>query len=140
MKYEDKTTLLWHLLLNNSFFNDIYVFIFRQKGREGEREGEKHQCAVVLHAHYWGPGLQHRHVPWLGIKPVILWFTGRHSIHWATPARAYFLTTLEYSIYLLNYLYLLLSSNLKTLHFTKGDFRPVRCVTIIHNQTYIWIQ
>ena len=28
-----------------------------------------------------------RHVPWLGIKLVTLWFAGRHSIHWATPAR-----------------------------------------------------
>ena len=24
----------------------------------------------------------------LGIEPVTLWFTGRHSIHWATPAKA----------------------------------------------------
>ena len=25
----------------------FYLFIFRQRGREGEREGEKHQCVVV---------------------------------------------------------------------------------------------
>ena len=25
----------------------IYVFIFRERGREGEREGEKHQCVVA---------------------------------------------------------------------------------------------
>ena len=47
-------------------------------------------CGCFLHAPSWGPGLQRRHVPWLGIKPVTLWFTGRHSIHWATPARAIF--------------------------------------------------
>ena len=29
------------------FFLKI-LFIFRQKGREGEREGEKHQCVVAL--------------------------------------------------------------------------------------------
>ena len=27
-----------------------YLFIFRQRGREGEREGEKHQCAVAFGA------------------------------------------------------------------------------------------
>ena len=36
---------------------------------------------------YWGPGLQSRHVLWLGIKPVTLWFAEQHSTHWATPAR-----------------------------------------------------
>ena len=39
---------------------------------------------------YWGPGPQPRHVPWLGIERVTLWFTGQCSIHWATPARAPF--------------------------------------------------
>ena len=33
--------------------------------------------------------LQPIHIPWLGIKPATLWFTGQHSIHWATPARAW---------------------------------------------------
>ena len=28
----------------------IYLFIYRQRGREGEREGEKHQCLVATHA------------------------------------------------------------------------------------------
>ena len=28
----------------------IYLFIFRKSGREGEREGEKHQCVVAYHA------------------------------------------------------------------------------------------
>ena len=32
-------------------------------------------CGCFLHAPYWGLGLQPRHVPWLGIKPVTLWFT-----------------------------------------------------------------
>ena len=66
----------------------IYLFIFRERGREGEREGEKHLCVVASYTpHTWGPGPQPRHVPWLGIKPTTLWFTGQHSIHWATPAR-----------------------------------------------------
>ena len=36
-----------------------------------------------------GPGPKPRHVPWLGIEPVTLWFAGQHSIHWATPGRAH---------------------------------------------------
>ena len=31
------------------FFQRFYLFIFRQRGREGEREGEKHQCVVASH-------------------------------------------------------------------------------------------
>ena len=31
-------------------FLRFYVFIFRQKGREGESEGEKHQCVVSSRA------------------------------------------------------------------------------------------
>ena len=29
------------------FFKGFYLFIFRERGREGEREGEKHQCVVA---------------------------------------------------------------------------------------------
>ena len=42
----------------------------------------------LSHAPSWRPGLQPRHVPRLGIEPATFWFSGRHSIHWATPARA----------------------------------------------------
>ena len=47
----------------------IYLFTFRERGREGEREGEKHQCVrdtwtdCLSHAPTWGPGPQPRHVP-----------------------------------------------------------------------------
>ena len=64
----------------------IYLFIFRGGGREKERETPV--CSCLLCTPYWGPGPQPRHVPWLGIEPVTLWFTGWHSIHWATPIRA----------------------------------------------------
>ena len=54
----------------------------------GER-GEKHQCVVASHVPPTGDlAPQPRHVPWLGIQLVTLWFAGQHSIHWATPARA----------------------------------------------------
>ena len=45
-------------------------------------------CGCLSRAPYWGPGLQPRHVPWLGIDLATLWFAGRCSIHWATPATA----------------------------------------------------
>ena len=47
-------------------------------------------CGCLSHIPYWGPGPQPGYVPWLGIKPGNLWFTGWHSMHWATPARALF--------------------------------------------------
>ena len=28
-------------------FKRFYLFIFKERGREGEREGEKHQCVVA---------------------------------------------------------------------------------------------
>ena len=33
-----------------SFFFRFYLFIFRERRKEGEREGEKHQCVVSSHA------------------------------------------------------------------------------------------
>ena len=78
--------LLFHLF---SFLDFIYLFLER---REGEREGEKHQCVVTSWAlPTGGPGQKPRHVPWLGTEPATLWFVGPCSIHWAIPARASFL-------------------------------------------------
>ena len=37
-------------------------------------------CGCVSRAPYGGPGSQPRHVPWLGIKPVTLWFAYPCSI------------------------------------------------------------
>ena len=30
-------------------FLNIFIYLFLERGREGEREGEKHQCAVASH-------------------------------------------------------------------------------------------
>ena len=60
----------------------IYLFIFREREKEGSREGEKHWCVretsigYPLHAPWWAPGLQPRHVCQPGIKPVAFWFAG----------------------------------------------------------------
>ena len=51
------------------FKKRFYLFVFRERRREGEREGEKHQCAretsmcgCLAHTPHWGPDLQPRHV------------------------------------------------------------------------------
>ena len=81
---------------SSQFLKRFYLFIFRERGRQGERKGEKHQCVVASGMPpRWGPGLQARHVPRLGIKSVTFWFTGLCSVHWATPARAQFFLTLK---------------------------------------------
>ena len=51
----------------------IYLFIFRQRGTEGEREGEKHLCVVVSCAPLTGgSGPRPKPVPTVGIKPATL--------------------------------------------------------------------
>ena len=62
----------------------IYLFIyFRERGREGEREGEKHQCVVASHTSpHWGLSPQPRRVPWPGIELVTFWFMEQHPTHW----------------------------------------------------------
>ena len=63
------------------------LFIFREgEGKERGRETSMYGC--LSHAPSWAPGLQPRHVPWLGMETVTLWYTDWCSIHWATPARA----------------------------------------------------
>ena len=37
-----------------NFFKLINSFSFRKRGREGEREGEKHQCVVASHMPHTG--------------------------------------------------------------------------------------
>ena len=44
-------------------------------------------CGCLPSTPHWRPRRQPRHVPWPVIEPATLWFTGQHSIHWATPAR-----------------------------------------------------
>ena len=72
----------------------IFSSITRQpiaEGKGGRKKGrETSMCGCFSHAPHWRPGLQPRHVSRLGIEPATLWFAGRHSVHWATPARAKF--------------------------------------------------
>ena len=68
------------------FKDFIYLFL---EGKGGRNIGkETSMCGCLSHTPYWDPGLQPRHVPWLGIARATLWFTAWCSIHWATPVRA----------------------------------------------------
>ena len=81
--------IFFKLTLQNFYFyflNCTYFSLDRGEGREKGRETS--MCDCLSCTPYWRPGLQPSHVPWVGIEPATLWFTGWHSIHWATPARA----------------------------------------------------
>ena len=82
-KYLKEYDLIYYFFLK--FLKRFYLFLERDEGKEKE----KTMCGGLSHAPYWGPGLQPRHVSWLGIEPTILWLAGPHSIHWTTPARVY---------------------------------------------------
>ena len=52
-----KSNICFYLFLN-------ILFTFRERGKEGEREGEKHQRVVASHTpSHWGPSLQPSYVP-----------------------------------------------------------------------------
>ena len=76
----------------------IWFYLSLERGREGEREGEKHICVreiligCLLHSPNQGPGPQPRHVPWPGIK-LTFRCVGWCPTHWATPVRAALLLT-----------------------------------------------
>ena len=67
----------------------LKILFISREGKGGRKRGrETSKCGCLLHTPYWGPGPQPRHVPWLGIEPETLWFTGWRSLHRTTPARA----------------------------------------------------
>ena len=66
----------------------IYLFIFREGGTEGEKEGNIHVFSCVCPD--WGLNSQPRHLPWSEIKPATSQFVGRNPTNWATMVRAVF--------------------------------------------------
>ena len=44
-------------------FQRLDLFIFKERGREKEKERKTSMCGCLLQAPYWGPGQQPRHVP-----------------------------------------------------------------------------
>ena len=83
-KRQDMDTIKIH------FLKKKYLFLDGGEGREKEKGRETSVCGCLSHAPYQKPGLQFRHVPWLGIEPKLatLLFSEWHLIHWATPVRA----------------------------------------------------
>ena len=76
-------------ICTTAFKKTLFIYLFLERGKGGRKRGrETSMCGCLLCAPHWGPSLQPRHVPWLGIKPATLSFTGQCSIHWAIPARA----------------------------------------------------
>ena len=69
------------LFLTYWFFKDL-IYLFLERKREGKRDREKYQCLLASCTPH-NPGM----CPRLGIEPATHWFTGRGSVHWATPAR-----------------------------------------------------
>ena len=79
---------------NRILFYKKDLFILSERGRKGEREGEKYWCVrdtsigCLSYASNWGPGPKPRHVPWLGIEQgPFSSQASKYSIHRATPAR-----------------------------------------------------
>ena len=66
------------------FLNFIYLFL----GKGRRERGRDINVWLPLVCPQWGPGLQPRHVPWLGTELVTLWFAGPCPTHWGIPARA----------------------------------------------------
>ena len=58
------------------FFKGLIYFLGRGEGREKGRE-RNISVWLLLNRPHWGPGSQPRHVTWLGIEPVTLWFAAR---------------------------------------------------------------
>ena len=86
--YHIVNTYICSMCFYLNFLKILFIYFLRQGIGRRKRGRETSVCGCLLCALYWGPDLQPRHVPWLGIEPVTLCFTGPHSIHWATPARA----------------------------------------------------
>ena len=74
-------------MLGLFFFLRLYLFTFRERGRKGEREGEKQErvrdtlIVCLSHAPNWGLGPKPRHVLGLGLEPATFQFTGYRPVH-----------------------------------------------------------
>ena len=56
-----------------------FIYLFLERGREGEGEGEKHGVSLVQPQ--MRTCLHPKHVPWPGFEPATFQFAGRHSTH-----------------------------------------------------------
>ena len=61
------------------FFFIYFIYLFSERGERKEKEREKHWSVASRMCPDPGPSLQPRQVPWPGIKPTTLQFTGWRS-------------------------------------------------------------
>ena len=54
---------LWRLSVMPFEKKRFYLYIFRERGREGERGTETSMCGCLSRTPHWEPGWQPRHVP-----------------------------------------------------------------------------
>ena len=74
-----------------SFFKRFYLFIFRERGWEGERAGEKHHCLVALTWPPLGTWPTTRTCALTGNPTSDPLVRGPCSVRWVTPARVVFI-------------------------------------------------
>ena len=77
--------MMWERIYGPSeafYFNERTECLFFSRERERKRGRETSMCGCLSCTPNWGHGPQPRHVPWLGIEPVTLWFLGQRSVHW----------------------------------------------------------
>ena len=98
-------------------FLKILCIYFQREGKWGRKKGrEASVCGCLSCVPKWGPGPQPRHVPWLGIELLTLWFPGRHSIHLGTPARARTVLNMKQKLWTLAFVLALLKTRFDFFH------------------------
>ena len=68
-------------------FKRSYLFTLN-RGQGRKKDGEKHQCVVASCMLPTGTRPTTQACALTGNSTAVLWFSGQHSVHWATPTRA----------------------------------------------------
>ena len=137
LREDGSTTFTYTSIFLKKYF--IYLLIFRESGREGEKEGEKHQCereisiGCLSYTPWLGLNLQPRCVPWLGNEWATFCFAGWHQTSRAMLVRATLPCWLEAKMFLLTHpmwnLHLLKYTSLITLR----PWSPNRCAKVLYH-------
>ena len=65
-----------HKIYHVNHFLKGFIYLFFREWKGGRKRGrETSMCSCFSCTPHWGPGLQPRRVPWLGIEPETLWVT-----------------------------------------------------------------